>query len=104
MPQARYLEEGREAGKMPPVKAIENWIREKMYRHSDFMGIKRKASEKEKTIPFVINQASWAIALKMKRKGSKPYKIISLAVEQNDDFIRKEIEKAVAEAVAELNA
>lgn len=104
VPQARYLEQGREAGKMPPVNAIQNWIREKMHRHSDFMGLKRRAAEEEKPLPFVINQASWAIAVKMKRKGSKPYKIISLALSQNEDFIRAEIEKAVASAVAELNA
>ena len=52
----RYLVNGRKPGKMPPVKVIEQWIKDK--------GLQTR-------LP--ISTLAWAIAMSIKKKGTKYY-------------------------------
>ena len=51
-----YLEHGRSGGTMPPIQAIEQWVKDKF-----------KLSGKEAT------QRAWAVAMKIKKEGTKYY-------------------------------
>lgn len=82
----RWVEEGRRAGKMPPIEAIEDWIRAK----------KIVPDVRSKKTPS-IRQLAFVIARKIGEKGTKPTNALKLTREAlMADFNRK-LSKALYE-------
>lgn len=73
------LNSGRKPGKMPPIKAIEDWVKTK------------KLTDAKKT-----RQLAWAIAISIKKNGIKPTDIV-------DDVINKAMAELV-NAISERGA
>ncbi len=80
----KYVHEGRVPGKFPPydpaVKTfphIKSWIE-----------TKRLETDEKK-----IKRVTFAIALKLKEKGTEPFPFLRLAVQQNIPLIRKRLER-----------
>lgn len=99
-PHAKYVHEGREPGKMPPVNAIKEWLKIKGSRYfkRGFMGLSRSNSTEAN-----LNSLSWAIALKIKENGVKAHPFLKIAIDQNKDYIEKQLDKAL-ENIGKLDA
>lgn len=99
-PHAKYVHEGREPGKMPPVNAIKEWLKTKGNRYfkSGFMG-RTRANSTEASL----NSLSWVIALKIKEKGIKAHPFLKVALDQNKNYIEKQLEKALTN-IGNINA
>lgn len=80
-----YVENGRKAGKMPPISAIEKWIEVKPVIPKVM---------KNRKIPTVRQQA-FAIARSIGKKGTKPKKFFEKAKTQT----WKQFKDAIAEAI-----
>lgn len=92
-----WLENGRKAGKMPPIDSILNWVITKGIRPKGFPR-KSKASIFEKQ-----TRMSFAIAKSIAKKGIKPKKIATPIVNKTvNDFtveIGREINLALSEGI-----
>ncbi len=97
VPHAKYVHEGRQPGKMPPVDAIKSWLRTKSrrYQKSGFMGIQGFKNNQK-----AIDSMSWAIARKIKEKGVKAYPFLELALNQNAEYIENELKATLKELEA----
>lgn len=62
-PYAWYVEKGRLPGSMPPVEALEKWVRRKM-------GIASKDARR----------VAWAVAMKIKQNGTQPQPFLESAL------------------------
>lgn len=78
---AEYVEYGRRAGKMPPVKNLEEWAYKKLR-------VDRKASR----------DVGYLIARKIAKKGTRPQPFFGPAVEKN----RQAVSDAIAAAVSQV--
>lgn len=78
---AEYVEYGRRAGKMPPVKNLEEWAYKKLR-------VDRKAS----------SGVGYLIARKIAKKGTRPQPFFGPAVEKN----RQAVSDAIAAAVSQV--
>ena len=76
---AEYVEYGRRAGKMPPLKNIIEWARKKLR-------ISGKA----------VQSAGYLIARKIAQKGTRPQPFFRPALERNSQAIERVISAAVA--------
>lgn len=78
---AEYVEYGRRAGRMPPVKQLQEWAYKKLR-------VDRMESR----------SAGFLIARKLAMKGTRPQPFFRPAVEKN----RQAVEKAIADAVEQV--
>lgn len=78
---AEYVENGRRAGKMPPVKMLEEWAYKKL----------RVAREQARSVGYLI-------ARKIAKKGTRPQPFMRPAVERNMDAVEKAVSAAAREA------
>jgi hypothetical protein len=91
-PYAQYVHEGRQPGKMPPVRPIEEWLRKKRIppRDEDLakrlqgtkLTVRKKVNEralfskKQNELADHYETTAWKIAQKMKREGMKPKRFL----------------------------
>lgn len=88
-----YVENGRKKGTMPPVAAIEKWVRRKENLKIKKTSLDKQGRPRYKSIAF-------AIALKIKKKGTKGSKFFSKVI--NDAYYQAfnlKIAELVGEAV-----
>lgn len=78
---AEYVENGRRAGKMPPVKMLQEWAYKKLRVGKD-----------------QARSAGYLIARKIARKGTRPQPFMRPAVERNMDAVEKAVSAAAREA------
>ena len=99
---AAYVEYGRRSGKMPPVEMLMEWLRKRTSRsralksavaHMEGRRTRRATSY---TKDDLLRSAAWGLAKWIARKGTRPHPFFAPAVEKN----KKEIEKAIKEAIA----
>ncbi len=74
---AKYVEEGREAGKFPPIEPLKKWAEKKRKKNSSFF-----KDVPIKVVPFMVRN-------KLKREGTKPYPFISWSINKNLAFIKQ---------------
>ncbi len=87
-PYAQYVHEGRKAGKMPPIKPIEEWARKRQLLAKSAPGVKipvrlntkAKLDDKQKQLAKNYHSLAWAIAMKMKHKELKPRRFLIEAI------------------------
>lgn len=98
-PYAQYVHEGREPGKMPPVRPIEEWLRKKRIPVSpDASKVKLSVrvnqramlSNEQAKLQEKYRSVAWAIATKIKKEGMKPKRfLISAIIESINDMQHK---------------
>ena len=81
-----FMEEGRNAGKFPPIKAIENWIKVKN-------GLPAIFKEKPKQFAFIIARKIAKEGIKVPNKYNKG-RVASMII---DDFLEKDLDKMLSE-------
>jgi hypothetical protein len=87
-PYAQYVQEGRKAGKMPPIAPIEEWARKKRLLSHTAPGVKlsvhlkskAKLSQKQQELAERYHSLAWAIARKMKSHELKPRRFLIEAI------------------------
>lgn len=86
-PYAQYVHEGRKAGRMPPVSAIEEWARKKrlLSNRSSLklpvrLSTKSKLSSAQEALAKQYHSTAWAVAMKMKQKEIKPKRFLVEAI------------------------
>lgn len=104
-PYAQYVHEGRKAGKMPPIKPIEEWARKRQIlssavhnrqtgkRDKDLyekrlgrtklpvrLNTKTILDDKQKQLAKNYHSLAWAIVMKMKQKELKPRRFLIEAI------------------------
>lgn len=89
-PYAQYVHEGRKAGRMPPVSAIEEWARKKRLlsnRSSVKLPVrlagKAKLSSAQQDLANQYHSLAWGIAVKMKQKEIKPRRFLLEAIQES---------------------
>lgn len=90
-----YVENGRQAGKFPPISKIEEWVKVKKILPKVYDWGKRK-----KTVP-TVKQLAFLIARKIARKGTKGTKFFSRAKDFTMEHFADAISYAVSEDIAE---
>lgn len=94
---AEFVEYGRKAGGMPPVEPIYQWIRKKGAGRNS--ALKAAAAFTGKTTDELARSAAWAIAISIKRHGTRPHPFLKPAYEQYrnsiDEFMQRQVNKAV---------
>ena len=100
----KYVEAGRQAGKMPPVSAIEEWLSYKRdINGSTQRGVPSYAaltpSLMDTSVPKSTNSLAWAIATNIKKYGIKARPILAPSVEETFKNFRESIAEAVAKDV-----
>lgn len=97
-PYWRVVENGRKGGKMPPLSAIEEWIKIKPV-------VPRTSGKK---VPST-KQLAFLIARSIGEKGIKPKNLLSNALNESDGLINQlayliasEIEKSITEDIEQL--
>ena len=101
---ARFVEEGRKKGSMPPVDALKKWIRQKKIRLSKT--VTNKAGQKINK--FVnknersIQQAAYAMAKKIKKDGIKPTPFFGEALEESRKALQPKAEEAIVKDVEDI--
>ncbi len=84
---AYWVEYGRKAGGMPPVKMIQEWIRKKHIA----------GNEKE------IESMAWAVAKSIAANGTKAKPFLTPSYEENKSRIDDIIQKAINEVTDNFN-
>ena len=93
-PHAEYIQEGRKPDKMPPVRPIEEWLRQKKIPPRDEglaervknvklsakINDRAKLSKRQQELADHYHVTAWKIAQKMKRDGMKPRRFLLRAV------------------------
>lgn len=87
-----YVDNGRKAGKMPPISKIEEWIK-----------VKRPFGKSHKTIPSPRTQA-YLIARKIGREGTRGTHDLRNASDMTYNAFRARLEQAIAEDVGNYTA
>ena len=77
---AAFVEEGRKPGGMPPVDAIEQWVKRKGRKRNS--GLKAAAVFTGKSEDQLARSAAWAIAKTIKEHGTRPHPFLKPAYEQ----------------------
>lgn len=90
-----YVENGRRAGKFPPISKIEEWVKVKKILPKVYEWGKRK-----KTVP-TVKQLAFLIARKIATKGTKGTRFFSRAREFTMERFADDISYAVSEDIAE---
>lgn len=85
----KYVENGRRAGKMPPISAIENWIEIKPVLPRPMANGK---------LP-TIHQLAFLIARKIGEVGIAPRPVLQESIDSNNKVFMRLIEEAIAEDV-----
>ncbi len=83
LPYAKYVEEGREAGKFPPIEPLKKWAEKKRKKDSSFF-----KDVPIKVVPFMVRN-------KLKREGTEPYPFISWSINKNLTFIKEMLDNAL---------
>ena len=81
---AKWVEEGRRPGKMPPIAPILKWV-----RHRGLTDKKKKWSDNAK----MHNSLAYLIARKIARKGTKPNKFFRSTIDPILKDMKKELQK-----------
>lgn len=81
----KYVEDGRKAGKFPPISKIENWIKVKQILPTAYQG----------KLPSV-KQLAYLIARKIARKGIKPRPLLANSVDELNRIYFSKIEEALS--------
>jgi len=99
---ARWVSEGRPAGKMPPIEPIKRWVIQKGrlnpglfkggFERYNRMSKKQKAGKEAEA-----ERAAWGVAIKIKHRGIKEFPFLTLIVNQEIGKINQILQKAVRE-------
>lgn len=99
---AAFVEYGRKSGKMPPVNMLMEWLRKRTSKSRALksavvhMEGRRKRRTSAYTKDDLLRSAAWSLAKWIAKRGTRPHPFFAPAVEKN----KKEIEKAIKEAIA----
>lgn len=93
---AAYVEYGRRAGKMPPVDELREWVRKKrsgMSAATDAM--KAAAVFTKKTYNQMLDSLAWAVAISIKRRGTRPHPFFGPAVKKCQADVTRALTQAI---------
>lgn len=101
----KFVEAGRQAGKMPPVSAIEEWLTYKHIIPGDTQrGIPDYAALTPNLDSLDVNKSTsglaWAIATNIKKFGIKPKPILAESLSETIENFRVSIAEALAKDVS----
>lgn len=100
---AYFVEYGRKAGKMPPIKMLMEWLRKRTSKSSALQSAlvhiegRRVRRQQAYTKDYLLESAAWGLAKAIAKKGTRPHPFFGPAVEKN----KKAIEDAVAQTIRE---
>lgn len=100
---AYYVEYGRKAGRMPPVKMLMEWLRKRTSRSSALNSAlvhlegRRVRRQQAYTRDYLLESAAWGLAKSIAKNGTRPHPFFGPAVEKN----MKAIEEAIAQSIRE---
>ena len=88
----QYVENGRSAGKMPPIKNIYQWIQEKRSMQEKIKNAKNRIS--------ATKSLAYVIARKIAKKGTRPQPFVQPGLnEVSVDILVQRIEKWVIDSL-----
>lgn len=97
---AEYVENGRRAGKMPPVDEIMQWVRKK---NSGNRALSSAAVFVGKKQTDFVRSLAWATAKSIARHGTKPHPFFAPAVKKNQRKIMSVITDAINKTIKEYS-
>ena len=101
---AKFVEEGRKKGSMPPVDALKKWIKQKKIR------LRKTVTNKagQKVNKFVtkndrsISQAAFAMAKQIKKKGIKPTPFFGEALDESFEAMKPKAQEALVKDTKDI--
>lgn len=103
-----YVEHGRKAGKMPPIKKIEKWIKDKHIPVSSSEETQQKKGKLKRKKRIKVSEKrhrlAFAIARKIAREGTKGTHSLQNASEETYNDFKTLLERAIAEDVGNYTA